>query len=103
MIITKEEAKVIAREAMNLRTFHVTDYTGYWQICESGDYYWMVAVNKEQDENGGDQHFAAYFVAEDGENFWEYTDTLDGNELADLITRTAKLCFDNLPKGGGTI
>ena len=98
MRITKWEARDIAKVAKREAGYDITQYAGYYTIWKDDndrfvDY--AVAINKEQDENGNDQHFAIYVSHSYKEaDFWEYTDTDDVEELAMKLIEIA----DNIEK-----
>ena len=91
-MITRETAMEIAQDAYDNAGYSVINYVGHYMIWESeeGDVDYAVAINKEADENGNDQHYAIY-VSTNGEDesWWEYTDTLDVTELANELMRIA--------------
>lgn len=90
MRITKEQAIEIANEAMEVAGYDIMSYAGYytiWQDDNDPENNYSVAINKEADENGDDRHFAIYVSVPTDESWWEYTSSLDVNELAyELMT-----------------
>ena len=93
MRITKEQANDISNAAMVEAGFNITQYAGYYEIWrddEDENVNYAVAINKEQDDNGNDKHFAIYVSAPlTEEGWWEYTDELNVNELSDELMRIA--------------
>lgn len=92
MKITKEQALDIANEAMENAGYHITQYDGFYVIWEDdndSENNYAVAINKEADKNGKDKHFAIYVSLSTDESWWEYTENLDVNELADKLMRIA--------------
>ena len=63
MIITRERAIEIAQDAMNNAGYDIEQFVGYYVIWNADNDIndnWAVAINKEQDDNGNDRHFAIY-------------------------------------------
>ena len=89
--INREQAHEIALDAMENAGYDITDYSGYWNVWSyydtDDDVDYAVAINKEQDENGNDKHFAIYVSISTDEGFWEYTDNLDVVELTEELLR----------------
>ena len=90
MIITRDEAMEIAKEAAELDGYGVLCSTGYYVVYDN-DENESIAVDicKQRDVWGSNEYFAVYASFDDDEGEWRSTDTLDINELADLIFETA--------------
>ena len=91
MRITKEQALDIANDAMENAGYHITQYVGYYVIWEDdndSENNYVVAINKEADENGKDT-FAIYVSPPSDEGWWEYTENFDVEDLADELMRIA--------------
>lgn len=84
MKLTREQAHDIALDAMELKTFYVTDFAGYYGIWDNEEISYYVAVNKACDDDGN-QYFAVYYSSDIGECEWEFTSALDVDELVDLL------------------
>lgn len=93
MIITKDEAMEIAREASELKEYGVLHSTGYYLIYNNDEEENSIAVDicKQKDDWTGKDYFAVYASFENSyEGDWKSTNTLDMEELADLILETAQ-------------
>lgn len=93
MRITKEQANEIANAAMEDAGYDITQYAGYYEIWRDDDdinINYAVAINKEADENGNDQHFVIYVSMPPTEyGYWEYTNNLDVDELSEKLMKIA--------------
>lgn len=92
MRITKEQALDIANDAMENAGYDITQYVGYYVIWEDdndSENNYAVAINKEANENGEDKHFGIFVSLPTDESWWEYTENLDVDELADELMRIA--------------
>ena len=88
MIITRDEAMEIAREAAELDGYGVLCSTGYYVIYSESI---AVDICKQKDERDGNEYFSVYASFEHGgEGEWRSTDTIDVNQLVDLILETAE-------------
>ena len=86
MKLTKEKARWIARDAYDeCVSYSITDYVGYYTIWSNDECDYSVAINKECDDNGNDQHYAINISCSTEETWWEYTNTLDVDELVDML------------------
>lgn len=89
--LTKEEAINIAEEACKYAGYGITDYVGYYQIAvdannDENDI--VIAINKD---SSNPQHCYAIYVnpaVDDG--YFEYTKTLDKQELAEKLMTIAQ-------------
>ncbi len=89
--LTKEEATNIAQEAYEYAGYDITNYVGYHQIAvdadnEENDI--VIAINKD---SSNPQHCYAIYVnpaVDDG--YFEYTKTLDKQELAEKLMAIAQ-------------
>lgn len=92
MRITRDQARVIALKAKDEAGFGIQKFSGYYTIWEDerdSENNYAVAINKEQDDDGSDQHFCIYVSSPGDENFYEFTDTLSIDELTDELMRIA--------------
>lgn len=91
MRMSDEVLHEIAENAYENAGYGIEYYAGYhviWESEEEPEFNYAVAINKECDDYGNDRHYAIYVNDnDDRNNFWEYTDTLDVDELAAKLSR----------------
>lgn len=93
MIVTKDEALEIAREASELKEYGVLHSTGYYLVYNNDKEGNSIAVDicKQRNNWTGRDYFGIYTSFEDSdEGEWRFTDELDMEELADLILEIAQ-------------
>lgn len=89
--LTKEEAADIAQEAYEYAGYDITNYVGYYQIAVDADNEAnniVIAINKD---SSNPQHcYAIYVNPAVDEGYFEYTETLDKQELAEKLMTIAQ-------------
>ena len=95
MIITKERAIEIAQDAFENAGCSVIDYVGYYTIWKNNKKDFAITVNKAEDEGVDGQYYAIFISSNDDEEsdelecWWDFTNSLDVNELANKIIEIA--------------
>lgn len=90
VILTKEDAEIIADKAEALKTCNTMDSTGYyilWQSDEDEDVDVSVDINKREDD--GKMYYAIFISHYGEESKWDYTETLDRSELINKLFEIA--------------
>ena len=95
--LTREDATEIANDAKKISTYSITDFVGYYTVFESmyqGGFDVAVTVSKCKDDDGSEYFciWTSYSLDEPENDYydhWEYTETLDENELVEKLVEIA--------------
>lgn len=93
MRLDKNRALQIAKVAMTIAGEDITDYAGYyciWQDDDDPEINYAVAINKDRMDSREARCFVIYVSGPPTEEgWWEYTEHLDVEELAETLMRIA--------------